>query len=462
MQDNSLPRPATEGSQAGCGEYDRRRLNAVDRTLLAVDRTLRGMGYFGFETQTFVWLHGPADVGRLRAALAHLGRRYPLLTARLVETGDQSSPYWQFRADGQVATLREMDLSSASPQEVLEHAGRLLSTPSDLATAGPMRFYLLHRPGGRDVFLMQYNHALMEHNDAVHLLRQLDRFAACPPEGAAASPAGWRDPVWAYLRRFPRQRRRAALQATEQWLRRLRGRAVQLGRDAPAGPGRVQLRLALRRLGAVPTRALESRILRICGVPSLSMAILGSAFRALWRLAPRRAGAARGHPWYLGAALGAELRPGKAAEPRLHNLSSLLPVLARPEDLADRDGLAVLLSRQLRQRLATDTDLGMLQLTALLGRQPRRARWAVEFGLRHLLSLWYAYFGPLDGVGGRFCGAAVKEVFSAGPSWSPVGLTLLVNQFGGQLFFLATYVPETVPESLVHDFLDLLLADLEP
>jgi hypothetical protein len=456
MDDRSPAKPSAAGADG------RHRLNAVDRALLAADRTLRGMGYPGFETLTSVWLGGPIDVARLRAALTRLGRRHPLLTARLVEAADKGGPCWHFRPDGRDAPLRETHLGSATPHEVLNHAGRLLSTPSDPAGADPIRFHLLHRPGGGDVFLMQYNHALMAHHDAVHLLRQLDQLGACPPGeeaalGALTQPRSpWRDPVWAYLRRFPRHRRRAALQATGQWLRGFRGRVVQLGGDAPAGPGRARLCLAVRRLDAEPTRALESRVLHACGFPNLSMAILGSAFRALWRLAPRPDAAQR----YLGAALGVELGPGKAAGPVLHNLASLLPVLARPEDLDDRDRLAVLLGRQLRERLAADTDLGMLVLTAVMGRQPGRARWVVEFGLRHMLSLWYAYFGPLDGAGRQFCGASVREVFSAGPSWSPGGLTLLVNQFDGQLFFQATYVPASVPEPLVQEFLDLLLEDL--
>jgi hypothetical protein len=449
--------PAAAGIATACGDDRQWRLNAVDRTLLSVDRTLRGMGYPGFETQTLVWLHGPVNVGLLRSALTLLSHRYPLLTARLVAAEDRGTPYWQFPPNGRAAILRESALDSASPQAVIEHAGRLLSIPSDPAEADPIRFHLLHRPCGRDVFLMQYNHALMEHRDAVPLLRHLDRLACCPSDGALAPPAQWRDPVWAYLRGFPRQRRRAALQATVQWLRQLRGRVVQLGRDIAVSPRRMQLRVVCRRVSALGTRALESRVLRTCGVPSLSLAILGSAFRALCRLAIRPEAIQQ----HLSAALGVELRPRKSAKLALHNMTSLLPVLVRPEDLEDRDQLAVMLSRQLRERLAADTDLGMLELTTLLSRQPRRARWAVEFGLRHMLSLWYAYFGPLDEAGRQFCGAAVKEVFSAGPSWSPVGLTLLVNQFDGQLFLVVTYVPESVPEAQVHDFLDLLLADLE-
>ena len=41
-----------------------------------------------------------------------------------------------------------------------------------------------------------------------------------------------------------------------------------------------------------------------------------------------------------------------------------------------------------------------------------------------------------------------------------MGVTLLVNQFRGQLHFQATYVPESVPEPLANAFLDEVLRDL--
>jgi hypothetical protein len=77
------------------------------------------------------------------------------------------------------------------------------------------------------------------------------------------------------------------------------------------------------------------------------------------------------------------------------------------------------------------------------------------------MSLWYGYFGALDAVGPQLCGVDVEEVFSAGPAWPPVGLTLLVNSYRGRLHFQATYAPDCVSDSLAGAFLDELLADLQ-
>jgi hypothetical protein len=422
-------------------------LNAADHCLWAIDRTLRQLRGPGFETQTFVWLAGRVEVSRLRDALDRLGQHYPILGARLVEPG---GPFW---CSGPEAgcSLQETDLPTAAPQAVLDHAGQLLSGPTDPAEVAPIRFHLLHRPDGSDVFLVQYNHTLVDHNDALLLLRQVERFAAGEPAPAAVP---WRDRVWAYLRRFPRARRRQAALAAERWRRSLRGGAIHLGREAP-GSDRLACRLAVRRLEPAATQALEAQAVSVCGMPAVSMAVLASAFRAI----ARRAGPAPAGR-YFNAGIGVDLGISRAKGPALQNLTTLVPLRAGRDDVGDRDQLTRLLNRQLREQLAGDMDLGVLELATVYGRQQRQGRWAIELLLRYCLSLWYGSFGNLRGLGPEFCGVPVEEVFSAGPAWAPVGLTLLVNQFQGRLHLQCTFVPACVPEALVNAFLEEVLADL--
>jgi hypothetical protein len=412
------------------------------------------MGYPGFETQTLVWLSGRADAAGLRDALARLSGHHPVTAARLV--GEASGvPCWQFRPDA-VCPLHEADLSSADSQAVLDHAARLLSTPCDPAQNDPIRFHLLRRPDGRDVFLMQYTHSLMDNNAAVLVLREIGRESG---EGwnSSGGVSGGRDPVRDYLRRFPRERRRQAAHATlALWGRCLRGGVGMLGRASAGGAEPARFGLAARTLGQAETRALQARVLSTCGYPSLSMALVGSAFRAVARMSPQR--------WAGGcnflAGIGVDLGLRGKSPALFQNLVSLVPIHARSADLNDRDGLLRLLSRQFRERLEGDSDLGMLQLSSVLSRRPQQAQWVVDLVLRIGFSLWYAYFGSADGVGARFGGAAVENICFAGPSWSPVGLTLLVNQFGGRLSFQATYVPTSVPPSVADAFLDQVLGDL--
>jgi hypothetical protein len=427
----------------------RRPLNGVDRFLLAVDRTIRLLGGPGFETQTFVWLNGQIDTARLSHNLQRLNHCFPVLTARLVE---RDGPYWRLRAQA-TPLLREAHLPTANRQAVLDHAALLLSGPTDPADVDPVRFQLLHRPNGHDVLVIQYNHVLIDHNDAILLLRELDQPQASTSARITPSQSPWRDLIWKYLRRFPRGRRHAAAAAAEDWRRSLRGGAVQLSQQHP-NTGHFSFGLATRRLDREATAALRAQTVRICGMPSVSMGVLGSAFRAVAQLA----GFASGH--YLNAGIGVDLGLNRGGTPALQNLTTLLPLQVARRDLGDRDALIRTLSQKLREELSHDMDLGVLELAAVYGRQQHRARWAIELLLRYCVSLWYGSFGTLRDLGPQFCGTPVEEVFSAGPTWSPVGLTLLVNEFAGRLHLQATFIPEYVSASKVNDFLDAVLTDL--
>jgi hypothetical protein len=190
-------------------------------------------------------------------------------------------------------------------------------------------------------------------------------------------------------------------------------------------------------------------------MPSLSMAMLGSAFRVIDRLV---GSSANGKHFCTG--IGVELAVNRNQGVGLQNLTSMVPVKISPEDLADPDEVTRKLACEIRDRLATEMDLGIVAGSALLNRWPWQANWFVEILLRYAVSLWYGYFGSMDSVGERFCGAAVEQIFSVGPAWAPAGLTLLINKFRGCLHFQATYLPASVPEALLQQFLDGLLDEL--
>jgi hypothetical protein len=198
---------------------------------------------------------------------------------------------------------------------------------------------------------------------------------------------------------------------------------------------------------------LAVRAQQACGLPSLSMSVLASVFRAINRLAPP------GSRDNFAAGIGIDLGLRGPFGPIFRNLMSLVTVRARPEELAEREALIRSLSRQMREALAAEADLGMASLIGLFARRLHRATWIAEMTLRYSFSLWYAYFGSIE-IPEDFFGAAVEDLFYAGPCWSPMGITLLVNQFRGCLRFQATYVPESVPEPLAQAFLDEVLSDL--
>src|SRR5207248_973665 len=130
-------------------------------------------------------------------------------------------------------------LTSDTDNAAFEQAGRLLGIAHDPATEDPLRFHLLRRPEGRDVLLLQYSHALMDNTATPLLLRELARCAStssAAPSSAEANGVGAKgrrglDPLWGYVRRHPRQRRRAAAEAArERLVATLVHRGTMLGR----------------------------------------------------------------------------------------------------------------------------------------------------------------------------------------------------------------------------------------
>jgi hypothetical protein len=295
---------------------------------------------------------------------------------------------------------------------------------------------------------------LLDNNAAVLLLREIERsFPSLTAKESATRFFSGEDLIHRYLRRFPRARRRAAANhVTDVW-RSWHGGSVMLGQPISPREGSADFRIARRCLSAEQTTKLRERVLQICGLPSISMALLGGAFRALQRLARP---AQRGN---FSAGIGVDLGLRGGAGPVFQNFVSLLFMFASADELHDREQLLRRLCQQLRQQIEGDVDLGVLQWTALYRRRPRHCRWVVEPLLRRGFSLWYAYFGTLDRAGDHFCGVAIDDLFFTGPCWAPMGLTLIANQYRGRLLFQATYIPEAVAEPLAHAFLDEVLAE---
>jgi hypothetical protein len=303
---------------------------------------------------------------------------------------------------------------------------------------------------------MQYNHALMDNLATIPLVRELQT-----NDRTEAEPSGPRlradNQVRRHLRGFSRDRRRqAAKYAGEVHTRALRGRAITLSPASENVTRTRRLRIDTRELSPDEVRGIQERSIKICGMPSLSMALLASIYRAINRLTTERRADAR----FLSAGIGIDLGLRKSGVPVVGNFMSLVPVWADPDDLDNRDRIVRQLSQQLRQHLASDLDLGLLCLVNAFSRRPRHFGWAAWHALRYSYSLWYAFFGSVDALGERFFDTPIEEVFYTGPAWSPVGVTLLANLYRGRLQLQATYISEIVPPALVEQYLDLIISDL--
>jgi len=434
---------------------DRQRLNAMDRALNAIDSELRSSGQTGFQTQMIVCLSGGIDVSRLQTSLDRVSKLFPVITAHLVDAPTVGDPHWQFRPEAE-CTLHHTQLETDHPEALFNATAQLLTEPNDLSESDPVRFHLLHRPDGHDVFMMQYNHSLMDNAASVNLLNEIARGCEAEVDLDVEPIFESGDPLADHLHRYPRRRRYTAmLKVLHRRWRLLRGRARMLSAAGSVPTAPATQRMATRVMDAKTTADVNQRVMKVCGFPSLSMAILASVFRTLDDMAR-----ARNLPeGRLVAGIGIELGLQRFAESPLQNLSSVLPVHAESVDLDSRDGLTRMLTQQVRDRLECDHDVGVLQLATLFQNQPRFVRRNMRRLFRDGYSLWYAYFGTLEPVE-QLCGAKVEKVQYAVSSWSPVGFSLVVNQWRGQLYFQLTHVPELISENLASEFLDAVVSDL--
>src|SRR5688572_24389588 len=107
-----------------------RRLNAIDQCILSINDAMQRLNNPGFETLGLLWLEGRLDVPRLKAALAELRRRHPILTARLHKSwGGVRS--WEWRVEEEIP-LHGRSLPSSDEAVVLEAAADILSVRRDL------------------------------------------------------------------------------------------------------------------------------------------------------------------------------------------------------------------------------------------------------------------------------------------------------------------------------------------
>jgi hypothetical protein len=432
-------------------------LNPLDLAIRCADRSIRGMGYPGFETQMLVWLSDRLETARLEQALARLTQRRPVLSGRLVEDDvrHHGRPYWKL--DGAPAHVEITELTTADAMSVFDSAAVLLSQCRDLAFRPPVRFHLLRRPNGKDVFLTQYSHVLMDKSATIQLLREIDELTVDLRDGDELPDHEPRNVLHHWLQRLsPAERRAASRAAIELQGRTLRGRAAILGTGEEDKPRQVALRIATRTLDDSVVRAIHRRSAELCGLPNPSMVILAAAFRAIRQFGPAERNEGRNYI----AGIGLDMKLRREDRALLQNLLSVVPLFAAPDQLADRDQLIRALSGQMRERLRKKIDWGVLRLVNSFHRKPRHIQWVVEHLLRWTYSLWYAYFGALDGVGERFCGVPIERVQYVGPTWSPVGISLLANQFRGQLLFQTTYDPDLIQSGLANQFLDAVLKDV--
>jgi hypothetical protein len=185
-----MTHPPSAGEASGIGPLPR--LNLVDRVMAPLHEALRRRGYGGLLLQSYLFLRGRIDEGRLRGALERLRQCYPVVAARLVPDRTRHPVRWQALASPD-CPLRVVTLESSDLSAVWHYGEQLFVNGIDSGRTAALQFHLLHLPGGRDALVVQWAHGLMDGMAGELLLREVNRLtdgAQCVQEDESARPPG--------------------------------------------------------------------------------------------------------------------------------------------------------------------------------------------------------------------------------------------------------------------------------
>ena len=416
--------------------------------MASLHASLRRRGGTGLLLQSHVHLAGRIDEAALRTAVERFGRVYPVATGRLVGATFRRRPCWEW-SDRAACPLTISDLDEDAAA-VPRFAEQLFATPTHLNASPLVQFHLLRKPGGGDVVIVQWSHVLMDGKGGEFLLREVNRLHADPNATAPCFPPG--DPLRQQIHSHSlRQRVRAA---------------YRIVCDLPliGVPARVYdpqpvrsptTRIALRYLDDARSACCLQRVNRLLGFTNVTPVLLAAGFRAASRITPRP------HPaWSMYYThVPVNNRPPTGALAVFGNWQSYVRVQARPKQTIDRDDLARLLHRQLRDQLRGGFDLGFLIGIQFIHRLPRTTDLLLQL-LCNAMTFVFGYHGAVADLN-HFCGTPVEHVWTGLPNaWVPPGLSLAANQYRNRLYLMASYVQEVVPDAVANAFLDAVVEEL--
>lgn len=430
-----------------------RRLNPCDRLMYYTNQVLQSAGGVGLLNQTQVWTHSRLDANALRLSLKRLGRLIPALASRLRSCA--GTLCWDSAIDAE-CELHETSLLDAQDVEAFRFSSQLMSLPMDLESGPPITFHLLHFPDERDVFLIHNDHTLMDIGGVGPLLLALQQFAGATDD-QFNEPLPEVDSVRSFLQRFPLRARLSAVAFRMSVHRRIaRSPAITLvdGSALKLQPGCKQVWIS-RVLANQELQIFRDRVHQTRGLPSPSMVLLASVFRAMDRFVPPEAH----HRDRYTVTLGVDLR-SRRARPAVGNMASVLTMSVTRDQLADRGTLICELMRQKKDRVSHGYEIGSLQLGSWFSRFPRIVRRRVRRTLANGPSLVYGYITWPREMDHTLCGAPIDRIHQAVSVHSPPGLGLVASDFADKVTLTATFTPETVPEDTVNRLMEIIVDDL--
>lgn len=453
-------RPTTlqdDGSQPGRGDdpADGRRLGVIDELqLLRHDRERARAGSRGNLAQAHYRTSGVIDEDRLRRALEEGLAVFPEMTARLVRGGWLGGTRWVF--DRRSPPPLRVSSMEGGEEALLAYASELGKRWHDVERGPQVEFHLLRRPGRGDVLVVAFSRVAMDGRAPDRLLAELNRLASGDPPAVVRGEESTR-PLREYLARFPRRRRVRAVVRYAVSLRRRRrepSRPLALGRRT-----RSSMTPAARydSLSADETGRLRGRARELLGFENLSPVIVACAFRSLTAELP----SAADEPLRTNV-------PISVSHPRMNlpvfsNFVSLLPVALDPAETVDREATVRKVSRQLRDAIGEDLDLGQLEFASWL-RLPasfmiRRGDGRVPHPSKLIgpaFSFSFSFRGEIEGLDPLF-GAPLEASYTIPTGY---GEHLSACLAAGRLHVLFAYAEEALERARAESYVDRLMDEL--
>lgn len=423
------------------------RLNLVDRLVLAADAFLRKQGLPGLPCQHHVWLHGRLDLDELQRNVNRLVAHWPLLSARLVR-----KPFPAWRPTGEsTSLLRRTSVSSDCEDDLLRTAENLMAERFDLSREAPIRFHVLHRPGGDDALIVQYAHALMDAHGGSVLSQQLVDPSRIhdgepPPPTATEMPDR-------LLREIPRKER---LRALRDVVRQQRGeKVISLPLAQDPAIRRALSRIHLRWIDGDIASALEDRMRRMGMLANLSLALAASGFRTLHRhLNPTPTEGVYDMP------LPYKVRQEQNAPHPFHNHAARVMLRARPDQLDDWEKLVWQFTEQMMAQSTPAARLGLLQAASMVATINRWLPWFDKVLEPRGRSLRVAYWLEAFGAGHETHGAQIERRFGCTVCPATPGVAVDVFRQGGRMLACFTRHPAALTDEQAEQFFDNWIEDL--
>ncbi len=216
-------------------------------------------------------------------------------------------------------------------------------------------------------------------------------------------------------------------------------------------------RILVHEMDEATTQRAIDRVKRICGFANLAPALLAGVFRSIRALGPDRDN--RGRQCKTDVPL--NLRPPGKSEPIFRNFMTFIKMGAKPEEMADSEGLVRTLNARMRDELRKGIDLGSLQMMSFMAPHANLMR-------RHLLrtlrkgpvSLGFGFLGTVIPGLTKLGATPIRRFYTMNAALSPPGITLQGHQYAGRMSLVLTHISSTVDDDLAAAFLGRIADEL--